>query len=203
MFTVALTGGIGSGKTAVSDEFARLGVTVIDADLVARDVVAKGEPLLAGIVERFGESILLENGELDRKALRTRVFENSRDRDWLNSLLHPAIRKRMMDLAEAANGPYVLFAIPLLAESGNTRGFDRILVVDVPEAVQLQRTTARDSITREQAQAMLAAQASRQERLSIADDIVENTGSLEDLYRHIRQLHKNYTTLARNKTNLR
>ena len=203
MFTVALTGGIGSGKSAVSDEFARLGVTVVDADLVARDLVARGEPLLARIVARFGEQLLLDNGELDRKALRMRVFEDPSERNWLNNLLHPAIRKRMMSLARRADSPYALAVIPLLAESGDTADFDRILVVDVPESLQLQRTMVRDEITQVQAQAMLDAQAGRQERLAIADDVIENTGSLEDLYRQIRQLHDNYTTLARNKTSRR
>ncbi len=175
---IGLTGGIASGKSTVAQRFSELGVPVIDADEAARAAVAPGESGLAEIVRRFGAGVLAENGELDRRALRDLIFSDSGARRDLEAILHPLIRARMERAAASAAGPYIVMAIPLLIEGGSRDRVDRILAVDVDEAVQLQRVMARDGGSLEQARAILASQASRSARLAAADDVILNTGTV-------------------------
>ncbi len=196
MFKVGLTGGIASGKSRVADLFAALGVTVIDSDVIAREVVAPGSEGLAAIVQRFGPTVLAADGQLDRRALRLIVFSDPAARHDLEAITHPRIRSRMALLNQTAPGPYVINAIPLLAETGGRRDFDRVLVVDCPEALQIVRVMARDHIDEKAARAVLAAQAPRAARLAIADDIIVNDGDLEALETAVRSLHRRYLELA-------
>lgn len=197
MFKVALTGGIASGKSRVADILESLGITVIDSDVIAREVVAKGTEGLAAIVQRFGPTVQAPDGQLDRRALRSIVFADSFARRDLEAITHPRIRARMATLNLAAQALYVVNAIPLLAETGGRRDFDRVLVVDCPENLQLARVMARDQIHQAAARSVLAAQASRAERLALADDVILNDGDLEALQRAVRTLHGRYLELAR------
>ncbi|MBS0463191.1 MAG: dephospho-CoA kinase [Proteobacteria bacterium] len=201
-FVVAVTGGIASGKTAVCRAFERLGVTVADADVLARELVAPGQPALQEIVARFGDGILTAQGELDRIGLRRIVFADAASRIDLETILHPRIRKALRDACAVASSPYAIAAIPLLAEGGGRAAYpwlDRILVVDVPGETQMQRLLSRDGGSVEQAERMLAAQASRTQRLAIADDVVENDGTLAQLGRQIDALHMRYLQMAADK----
>jgi dephospho-CoA kinase len=193
---VGLTGGIASGKSTVAALFAALGVPVIDTDVLAREVVAPGEPLLGRLVERFGTGILAADGSLDRRALRGIVFADDRARADLEALLHPAIRAALEARSAAAGGPYQILAIPLLVESGRPDRVDRVLVVDCEPGLQLRRVQARDGSTRAEAEAILRAQASREARLAAADDVILNEGSLEALRGQVEGLHARYLTLA-------
>lgn len=194
---VGLTGGIGSGKTAVSDRFAALGITIVDADACARLVVEKGKPALASIAAHFGEDVLDTEGNLDRARLRQIVFANESERKWLESLLHPLIFEEMCLQLQQPASPYAIFASPLLVESGQTVLCQRILVVDVPEELQLQRTMSRDKNTAEQVKSIIASQADRTTRLAKADDVITNTGSTDDLTEQVRSLHEKYLALAK------
>src|SRR5882724_2794696 len=178
---IGLTGGIASGKSAVAQRFAELGVPVIDADESARIVVASGSPGLAEVIDKFGENLLTADGALDRRALRNLIFSDPGRRRELEVILHPLIRADMEHRASVASGPYLVMAIPLLIESGGRDRVDRTLVVDVDEEVQVKRLMERDGGTMEQAKVILAAQASRATRLQGADDVVHNLGSLSDL----------------------
>jgi dephospho-CoA kinase len=193
---IGLTGGIASGKTTVARRFMELAVPVIDADEAARAVVAPGTPGLAKVLERFGGEVVLANGELDRRALRDLIFTNPGARRDLEAILHPLIRAAMEQSAERAVGPYLVMAIPLLVEGGSRARVDRVLVVDVEEATQLQRVRERDGCTEDQARAILASQASRSARLAAADDVLPNTGTLTDLRLAVDQLHERYLRLA-------
>jgi dephospho-CoA kinase len=193
---IGLTGGIASGKSTVAQRFADLGVPVIDADVAARAVVASGTPGLARVIERFGPGVLAQNGELDRRALRDLIFSNPGARRDLESVLHPLIRTDMEKSADQAVGPYIVMAIPLLIEGGPSDRVDRILVVDVDEAVQLRRVMERDGCTTEQARAILASQASRSARLAAADDVLQNAGTVTDLRQAVDRLHERYLRLA-------
>jgi dephospho-CoA kinase len=193
---VALTGGIASGKTTVAERFAALGVPVIDTDLIARQVVEPGEPALAQIVAAFGPGVLDADGRLDRRRLREIIFADATARRRLEAILHPAIRAEMECQSRAAGGPYQLLVIPLLAEGGRRDHVDRVLLVDVPEAVQVERLMRRDGVSREQAAASLGAQATRAARLAIADDVLTNTGRAEDLDEQVAALHARYLGLA-------
>jgi dephospho-CoA kinase len=193
---VALTGGVASGKTTVSNLFAALGVPIIDSDLIAREVVAPGTALLTQIFERFGPGLQQADGGLDRTALRARVFANEDERKQLEALMHPAIRARSDELAARAVGPYLMFVIPLLVETHGSSHFGRVLVVDCPEALQLQRLQERDRCDLRQAQAILATQASRQDRLAVADDIILNDCTAASLEQQVRSLHERYLKLA-------
>ena len=193
---IGLTGGIASGKSTVARRFVELGVPVIDADAAARAVVAPGTPGLAAVSERFGPRVLAQNGELDRRALRDLIFKDPGLRRDLEAILHPLIRADMERSAELAVGPYVVMAIPLLVEGDSRRRVDRVLVVDVDEAVQLQRVRARDGCTEDQARAILASQASRSARLAAADDVLLNTGTVTDLRQAVDHLHERYLRLA-------
>ena len=197
MYVVAITGGIGSGKTTVANQFAALGIEVVDADLIAREVVEPGTPALAAIASHFGPGILDEQGRLDRRALRERIFSDPAAKSWLNALLHPIIRSEMLRQCAAANSPYCLLVVPLLVENRLTELADRVLVIDVDEATQIERTCRRDGVSREQAQAILASQASRSERLAMADDVLDNqSGTTETIRARILALHETYLAFA-------
>ena len=199
MLVVGLTGGIGSGKTAVSDRFKQLGIDVVDADIASRTVVALGSPALASITNRFGEGILLADHTLNRAALRTKIFIRAEDKQWLESLLHPLIAAEIRKGINSAQSPYVVFVSPLLVESSQKDLCDRLLIVDVPEEVQLQRTMQRDNNDKEQVKRIIASQTSRQQSLQQADDIIENTGSIQELQRKVEALHQNYLQQAKMK----
>lgn len=200
-YVVGLTGGIGSGKTTVSDLFAELGVEVIDADIVARQVVEKGSLLLAKIAEHFGEQILTADRELDRTALRQIVFNDENEKTWLNNLLHPAIREEMVKKLQESTACYLIWVVPLLIENRLTEFCDRILVVDVSPEIQLERATKRDKSKTETIKNIIAAQVSREERLSYADDVIENNLPLEQglpLIRElVQELHQQYLMLSK------
>jgi dephospho-CoA kinase len=193
---IGLTGGIASGKSAVADAFARRAVPIVDTDVIAREVVEPGRPALAAVVEAFGAEVLGPDGRLDRRALRRLVFADPALRRRLEAILHPAIRAEMQRQAAATVGPYVVIAIPLLVENRLQQQVDRVLVVDCPPDVQLARLLARDGETPEGARAILAAQATRDERLAVADDVVVNDGSLADLDARVDALHHRYLALA-------
>jgi dephospho-CoA kinase len=193
---IGLTGGIASGKSTVAQRFMDLGVPVIDADVAAREVVAPGKPGLQQVIDRFGSRVVAENGELDRRALREIVFSDPDARRDLEAILHPLIRAEMDRRAAVAVGPYIVMAIPLLIEGGSRDRVDRILVVDVDEAVQLQRVMARDHCSAEQAQAILASQAPRTARLAAADDVLPNGGTVTELRQAVDALHQQYLRLA-------
>ena len=197
MYVVAITGGIGSGKTTVANQFAALGIEVVDADLIAREVVEPGTPALAAIASHFGPGILDEQGRLDRRALRERIFSDPAAKFWLNALLHPIIRSEMLRQCAAVSSPYCLLVVPLLVENRLTELADRVLVIDVDEATQIERTCHRDGVSREQAQAILASQASRSERLAMADDVLDNqSGTTETIRARILALHETYLAFA-------
>lgn len=193
---IALTGGIASGKSAVAEMFEALGVPVIDTDRIARDVVEPGTATLGKLVEEFGVDILDSSGRLDRAAMRQRVFADPQQRKRLEGITHPAIREELARRSESAGGPYQVHVIPLLAESGRSGAYDRVLVVDCPEDEQIRRLLARDGASEAEAQSILSAQASREQRLEIADDVIENTGTLADLQRFVETLHANYQLIA-------
>lgn len=193
---IALTGGIASGKSAVAEIFAQLGAPVLDTDQIARDVVEPGTPTLARLVAEFGSDILDADGRLDRARMRARVFADPEQRKRLEAITHPAIREELAARARRAQGPYQIHVIPLLVESGGAEQYDRVLLVDTSEEEQLKRLTARDGSSPELARQILAAQASREDRLDAADDVIVNTGTLQDLQQFVQTLHRNYTLLA-------
>lgn len=198
-FVIGLTGGIAAGKSEVSRRFEALGITVADADLAARAVVAPGSEGLARIAAHFGTDILLADGQLDRAALRARIFDSAQDRQALEAITHPAIRQQLRQACEQAEGPYAIAAIPLLTEAGGRQQYpwlDRILVVDVPVAVQHARLMQRDGIDTALADRMIAAQASREARLALADDVVANDGQPDHLQAHVERLDRAYRELA-------
>lgn len=196
MLTIGLTGGIGSGKTAVTDLFSSLGVPVIDADQVAREIVEPGQPALDEIVSRFGTDTLLTNGQLNRKALRAKIFENSQAREILEQILHPRIRRRMWEHLENLTHPYAILSIPLLIETGQNSRVDRVLVVDCPVSLQIERIRQRDRISLDQAEAIITTQCSREQRLDAADDVIDNAGDMEMLLLAVEKLHKMYMEIA-------
>jgi len=192
MNVVGLTGGIGSGKSTVARLFGDLGVHWVDADDVAREVVEPGTPALAEIAEHVGEDILTSDGALDRAQLREIVFEKPEERAWLESLLHPIIREELIRQLNPKNYqlPYVLLVSPLLLETDQHQLVDRIVVIDVPKDVQLERTMARDTNSREQVERIIAAQMSREDRLARADEVIDNDRPLDDVTRQVRELHE-------------
>ena len=196
-FRVGLTGGIASGKSTVARLFAALGVPVMDADDIAREVVAPGEPLLARIAERFGTGILSRDGSLDRAAMREKVFADPKALAELEALTHPVIRAELERRSSSVSGPYLLHAIPLLVEKNLAGTVDRVLVVDCDEALQIRRLQARDGATLAQAQAILRAQVPRAARLQAADDVIQNTGDLHQLRDQVAVLHAQFLDLAR------
>ena len=193
-----MTGGIGSGKTAATDAFIALGVTVVDADLVAREVVAVGSAVLDKIAEHFGKGVLLSNGSLDRRQLRDIIFSNETEKLWLNDLMHPAIRQELVNQLVEAKSAYVILSAPLLLENNLDYLVDRTLVIDVPEALQVERASVRDGTSQTQIQSIMASQIGRAHRLARAQDVLDNSGSLEALKDHVLALHTKYLTLAKN-----
>ena len=193
---IGLTGGIASGKSTVAARFRELGIPVIDADESSRSVVALGQPGLAAIKVRFGAGVLNPAGALDRRALRNQIFTDPEKRKALEGILHPLIRADMERRVEAAAGPYIVMAIPLLVEGGTHDRVDRILVVDVAEEVQLERVMTRDGGSIDQARAILSAQASRDRRLKAADDVLVNSGTVSELRQAVDELHRRYLSLA-------
>ncbi len=196
---VAITGGIASGKSAVSRRFEQLGIAVADADVIARVLVEPGETALDAIVQRFGCDVLYADGRLDRNTLRRIVFEDAHARRDLEAILHPRIRTALHDACSAATSAYAMAAIPLLAEVGGKAAYpwlERILVVDVPREVQLERLLSRDGSTPMQAERILATQAKREQRLAIADDVIDNSGPMAGLAPQIAALHARYLALA-------
>jgi dephospho-CoA kinase len=192
MLIIGVTGGIGSGKSAATNEFARLGIKVVDADIAARTIVGKDQPALHQIAQQFGDDILLPSGELDRAALRKVIFEFPEQRKWLESLTHPLIRNEIINDLQRAKSPYVILASPLLIESGQYHLVKRTLVIDVPVEVQIERTCHRDNNDPKQVQAIIEAQISRDERLKKADDVIENQYDLSHLHEEILKLHQAY-----------
>ncbi|WP_312357899.1 dephospho-CoA kinase [Stutzerimonas balearica] len=194
-WVLGLTGGIGSGKSAAAERFAELGVHVVDADQVARSVVEPGGAALAQIVDRFGVPILASSGELNRAALRERIFTSVEDRRWLERLLHPLIRQEIWASLSRAESPYAVLVSPLLVESRQHEQVDRVLVIDVPEDLQLQRVLARDQVSEDQVRAILAAQARRDDRLRHANDVLVNDRDLSWLRQEVDRLHDRYLQL--------
>ena len=189
--TIALTGGIASGKSTVAQLFAEHGITVVDADLIAHQLTEPDSPLLPAITSHFGEGIL-EAGALNRSKLAEIIFQQPAARQWLNQLLHPAIRIEMQRQLNESQSPYSIAVIPLLAESTGIDFIDRVLVVDIPEALQLERLMNRDKLTQADALLRINAQASRKQRLAIADDVILNQSDLAALQQQVAQLHQQY-----------
>lgn len=198
MFRIGLTGGIASGKSTVAELFVELGAGLVDTDAVARHLVEPGSPALAEIRREFGSDVIDAHGGLDRRRMRSLVFADPARRRALERILHPAIRSRSLELAAASDAPYVIIAVPLLVETGFAEHVDRVLVVDCPESLQLDRLMQRDGVTLDEARAMLSAQAERSERVAAADDLIDNGGSLESTRDQVRSLHSRYLELGRN-----
>ena len=196
---IGLTGGIASGKSTVGDQFIALGVPLLDGDHVAREVVAPPSPALAAIAEHFGAEYLQADGSLDRRRLRERVFADNAARRELEAITHPLIRQRILSWRQAQTAPYCILSVAILVESGMDRLVDRILVVDVPQETQYQRLVLRDGIAEALARQMIAAQASRNQRLSRADDLIDNTHPPQALLSQVERLHRLYMQLAANR----
>ncbi|MGE6451831.1 dephospho-CoA kinase [Shewanella baltica] len=195
-FVVGLTGGIGSGKTTVANLFAAEGVALVDADIVAREVVAPGSKGLEAIVTHFGAEISTPEGELDRAKLRQRIFSHPEEREWLNQLLHPMIRQEMLAQVEKATSAYVIMVVPLLFENGLDRLVSRTLVVDISPELQINRTVKRDNVDASQVNNIISSQCSRSEKLARADDIIDNQGEISTLKREVLALHQRYLQLS-------
>lgn len=194
---IGLTGGIASGKTTVADLFQKhFNIDIVDADIVAREVVALGSDGLRQITEHFGEAILLEDGTLNRAKLRKQIFSNPEDKAWLNALLHPMIRNKIEQELTNIRSPYGLLVAPLLIENQMQGMADRVLVIDVPKEVQIQRTMNRDNVSEEQVNAILTSQASREQRLAVADDVIKNHTKNQDLLPQITDLHQKYLAIS-------
>jgi dephospho-CoA kinase len=198
--SIGLTGGIGSGKSRVADLFAARGASIIDTDLISHGLTAPGGAAMPAIRNAFGDALLTEHGALDRPAMREKVFSDPQARQLLESILHPLIKKETLAAATAATGPYRIYVVPLLVESGNWRQqLDRILVVDCDEALQEARVMQRNQLSRKQVQAIMHSQASRAERLAAADDVITNDQEITALEAVVDELHKSYLALASKK----
>jgi len=189
---IGLTGGIGSGKTAVSDTFKSLGIDIVDADVSSRRVVEKGQPALDDIQAHFGDGILDSENNLDRAKLREIIFKNPQERVWLEKLLHPKIAEHIKDQLESSNSPYCILVSPLLLETEQKSYCSFVLVVDVPEEFQVTRTAKRDGVSEEQVKNIISAQIDREKRLEQADEIIINDGSMEELKEKVMVLHTKY-----------
>lgn len=193
---IGLTGGIGSGKTTVSNLFKEYGADIIDADEISRSLVSMGSPLLEKILTHFGPDVADASGCLDRQILRDRIFHDPGAKAWLEALLHPAIREEIQCRIRDSDAVYVVVVVPLLVESGSYDFLDRVVVVDAAEAVQIERIQLRDGSTPQLIEKMLAAQTTRQKRLAKADDVIDNNGSMASLENQVRKLHEHYLQLA-------
>ena len=196
MFIVGITGGIGSGKSAVTQQLESLGITVIDADIVAREVVEPGEDALQSISSHFGATVITDSGELNRAELRTRVFDNPEERKWLENLLHPLIRKRIVTQLNASNSSYTVLVSPLLLETDQHSLTDHIVVVDLPKELQIQRTMSRDNNNKTQVEAIIDAQMQREDKLERANSVISNDKDLYTLKNKVNNLHQKLLTLA-------
>lgn len=195
---IGLTGGIGSGKTTVTNAFAKLGVDIIDADIIAREVVALERPALKSIAQHFGKNFLLADGQLNRKLLRQKVFSDEASKQWLNSLLHPLIRTAIINQTKEATSPYCILVAPLLIENQLLKLVDRVLVIDVLEQTQITRTMQRDGNTEEQVKSVMASQIPRNKRLAAADDIIDNDSTtFTEIENLVAKLDKKYLTLTK------
>jgi len=197
MFVLGLTGGIGSGKTAASDYLASKGIVVVDADVVAREVVEPGQPALQAIAERYGNDALLPDGRLNRAWLRQKVFAEPQEREWLESQTHPRIREAIIHQLQAATSAYAILVSPLLFESGQYQLTQRTLLIDVSEALQVERASQRDQNDAEQIRRIIAAQMSGADKRAKADDIADNSQGLNHLHQQLDQLHHTYLKLAK------
>ena len=189
---VGLTGGIGSGKTAVSDLFQDLGITIVDADLASRVVVEKGREELNKIAEHFSKDILNSSGELDRAKLREVIFKSEEEKLWLESLLHPAIASQIQKELDLSESPYTILVSPLLLETDQKNFCSTVLVVDVPVEIQIERTSKRDNVSEEQVKSIIASQIDRDSRLEQADEVILNDGSIQHLESKVQELHKKF-----------
>ena len=199
MFVVGLTGGIGSGKSTVAEMFTAFDVELVDADIAAREVVARGTSALAEIAEHFGSGILMEDGNLDRRALRQVIFHQDQEKHWLEELLHPLIRRWLKQQISSSRATYCLLVSPLLLETDQAKLVDRILVIDVSVDTQIARTLARDGGEERTVRAIVASQIDRSERLEHADDIISNDLPLIPLRQRVEKLHQEYLAMARAK----
>ena len=196
MFIIGLTGGIGSGKSAVSDKFKSLGINVVDADVAARTVVEPGQPALAEIERHFGSNILNQEGVLDRAQLREIIASDSEERVWLESVLHPKIGEQIAKELAESTSPYTIYVAPLLLETNSQKMCSRVLVVDVPKEIQIQRTAERDKVSEIQIEKIVAVQMEREERLEKADDVLVNTGTIKELEEQVMKLHQKYLEMV-------
>lgn len=196
MYIIGLTGGIGSGKSTVANCFSQLGIDIVNADEAARHVVEKGSPALSKIATHFGSKARLEDGTLNRAFLRKEIFEHPDKRQWLEELLHPLIKTWIQEALENSSSSYTILESPLLLETNQHTLADRILVVDVPEEIQISRAMQRDGNNNQQIEAIIDTQISREERIKRADDIIDNSGSSESLPEKVQALHQTYLQLA-------
>ncbi len=198
MFIVGLTGGIGSGKSTVSAIFKKLGVPVIDADQIARELVEPEQPALKQIIHAFGSELLNQAGELDRNKMRKIIFQHPEEKKTLESILHPLIRESMLHQISRLKTPYCILEIPLLLESNQTDLVDKILVIDVPPDLQYKRVQDRSNLSKQEVETIIATQIDRSSRLAAADDIIVNNRSLAELDKKVEQLHQTYLSFAKN-----
>ena len=200
-FVVGLTGGIGSGKTTVANLFARQGIELVDADIIAREVVEPESEGLKQLIERFGNGILLNNGHLNRAALRERIFTAPDERLWVNQCLHPKIRTRMLQLIKSSSSEYTVLVVPLLFENGLDSLVNRTLVVDIPVELQIERILSRDGVSEQQIKSIIGSQMSREDKLAKADDVISNQGEITHLEQAVLALHDKYLTLIKKANN--
>ena len=196
MLIIGLTGGIGSGKSVASDKFASLGITVVDADVASRTVVEPGMPALKEIESHFGSEIITGDGQLDRTKLRELIASDAEERKWLESVLHPRIGEQIAKEIAESTSPYTLFVAPLLLETDSQEMCARVVVGDVPKQVQVARTAERDEVSTDQVEQMVSAQMERQKRLEKADDVLVNTGTIEELEKKVEELHEKYLQMV-------
>ena len=196
MLIIGLTGGIGSRKSVASDKFKSLCIVVVDADVASRTVVEPGKPALKEIQDHFGSGIITAEGKLDRNKLREIIATDAKERKWLESVLHPKIGEQITKEISESTSVYTLFVAPLLLETNSQEMCSRIVVVDVPKDVQIERTAKRDKVSSNQVEQMVAAQMKREKRLEKADDVLLNNGTIEDLEKQVEELHKKYIQMA-------
>jgi dephospho-CoA kinase len=196
MLIIGLTGGIGSGKSVASDKFKSLGITIVDADVASRTVVEPGKPALKEIEDHFGSGIITAEGKLDRNNLREIIATDPEERKWLESVLHPKIGEQITKEISESTSVYTLFVAPLLLETNSQEMCSRVVVVDVPKDVQILRTAKRDKVSPNQVEQMVAAQMEREKRLEKADDVLLNSGTIEDLEKQVEELHKKYIQMV-------
>jgi len=196
MLIIGLTGGIGSGKSVASDKFKSLGITIVDADVASRTVVEPGKPALKEIEDHFGSGIITAEGKLDRNNLREIIATDPEERKWLESVLHPKIGEQITKEISESTSVYTLFVAPLLLETNSQEMCSRVVVVDVPKDVQIRRTAKRDKVSPNQVEQMVAAQMEREKRLEKADDVLLNSGTIEDLEKQVEALHKKYIKMV-------